>query len=185
MQRGPFWSNHAGIGSALGSFKDMTEIGLALDLLVEKRPTRHETYGLRLDFAQFGGKHEVEDLMSANSGGAVNQLRYQLWGASVWSRYLIRPDHRLVPFIYTSLGVEGVATSLNGSGGRSSKTVYGLAQDAGFGVDVRLGGTTTAELLAAYSRVVTKTNNVAADSIVVSTKGFEYLQFKAGLVRRF
>ena len=185
MQRGPFWGARAGIASAVGSFHDMTETGVALDLLIEWRPRRHETYGVKLDFAQFGGKQEIEDIMSTATGGAVSQFQYRLWGASGSSRLLIHPDHRVVPFLLTSLGVMGVTTSLSGSGAGASKTVFGLAQDLGLGFEVRIGRTTTAEVLAAYSFIVTKRSTVEADGVYISSNGFKYVPFKAGLIHRF
>jgi hypothetical protein len=184
-QRGPFWGTHAGIASALGSFRDMTETGLALDLMIDWRTGRHVTYGVRLDFSQFGGKHEIEDVLSTGTGGAVSQLQYRLWGASGSSRLLIHPDHRVVPFVITSLGIAGVTTSLSGSGAGASKTAFGLAQDLGLGFDVRIGRTTTAEVLAAYSFILTKRSTVEADGVSTSSNGFKYLPFKAGLIHRF
>jgi hypothetical protein len=158
---------------------------VAVDLLIEWRTNRHETYGVRLDAAQFGGKHEIEELMASGTGGAVNQYQYRLWGARALSRYLIRPDHGLVPFFQSSLGVQAVTTSLSGSGGKASNTVVGLAQDFGLGFDARMGKATTAELLAAFSLIETKGSTVEVDPVRISTQGFKYLQFKAGLIHRF
>jgi len=185
-QRGPFWGGHAGMASALGNLSDFTETGVSVDLLLDWRTSRHYTYGAKLDFAQFGGKHEFEDRMASSTGGSVSQLRYRVWGASLWSRLLIHSDHRLVPFIHTTLGLQGFTTSLSGSGAKGSKTVLGSGGDLGLGLDARLGTRTTAEFLAAYTRISTRRSRLVVGPVSLFSQGtVEYLQFKGGLVRRF
>ena len=176
----------AGTASGAESAGDVAEPGLALESALEWRPRLHQTYGITLEYAEMGGDPDLESSISTATGGAVDEVRHRQWGASVTARYLIRPDHRVVPFIRTSLGARSFSTSLRGPAADGSKSALALAQDLGLGVIVRLGKAVSADLSGGYTRVTKGESTTTAGAANFSSKGtMQYLQFRGGLMRRF
>lgn len=186
-ERGPYLSAHVGPVLPLGSFRDIAETGFGLDASLHWRTSKRDVLGARIEFTEFGGDRDLEGFLSTGTAGAIDQLRFRLWGVSAISRWFILTGHRVDPFLHTSLGINGFTTSLAGPGGNGSHTSVTLpSYELGVGFNVRLAGRTNAELAAAYTRADAHDNTVTAAGAAFGTSGtLQYLQVKVGVVRRF
>ncbi len=168
-----------------GPFGDLAARGYGVAASFERRTRRRETFGLKLDWAEFGGTSEVEAAFAESSGGAVDQLRFRLWGVGVFGRYLLLPDRRVVPFLHLGFGVAGYNTSLSGDGEEGSATAFAFTRDLGLGAAVPLGKGLAVELFGGLSWAGTTGTNIRLESAPFTSEGtIRYSQVKFSLARR-
>jgi hypothetical protein len=169
-----------------GTFGHDASDGFAADLGIERRTRRKESYGLRIDFSEFGGKGATEELLSSTYSGAVDQLRYRFLGATLFSRYFFLPDRRFNPFLLAGLGGGTSKLSLTGPHEGATSSSFVWTTEVGLGATIRLAPAIDAELSSSYFRAPSGTRYLKTPSVSLGWPGtMQYFRFTAGLVRRF
>lgn len=179
-------SAHASAANPAGNFRHFAANGYAVDGGIERRTRRHASYGLRIDFADFGGDEGFEELLARTYPGGPDQLQYRFLGVSLFSRYFILPDRRVNPFLLATLGVGNLRVSLSGPAEEGKSSGFSTTGEAGLGLAIRLGERLDAEFLGSYGGTGSGQRYLRTDSVSLSVEGdTQYIRFTAGLVRRF
>ena len=179
-------SAHVGAANPSGDFKHVGANGYALDAGIERRTRRHESYGLRLDFADFGGEEGFEELLARTYPGGPDQLEYRFLGVSFFSRYFFLPDRRVNPFLLGTLGVGNLRVSLSGHGERGTSSSISASGEVGLGLAIRLAEPLDVEVLGSYGGMGSGRRFLKTESVSIGLEGNpQYFRFGAGLVHRF
>ena len=179
-------SAHASAANPAGNFRHFGANGYALDAGIERRTRRHESYGIRLDFADFGGDEGFEELLASTYPGGPDQLQYRFLGVSLFSRYFFLPDRRVNPFLLGTLGVGNLRVTLSGHGERGTSSGVSTSGEVGLGLAVRLAQSLDVEFLGSYGGMGSGRRFLRTPSVSIGLEGKpQYFRFTSGLVHRF
>jgi len=179
-------SAHASAANPAGNFRHFGANGYALDAGIERRTRRHESYGIRLDFADFGGDEGFEELLARTYPGGPDQLQYRFLGVSLFSRTFFLPDRRVNPFLLGALGVGNLRVSLSGHGESGKSSGVSASGEVGLGLAIRLGEPLDVEFLGSYGSMGSGRRFLKTQSVSIGLEGHpQYFQFTTGLVHRF
>ncbi len=171
--RQAFLGAAAGPVLPVGDFHDVARTGVGLTAAFDLRVDRRKSFGIAVDFREFGASRDLERALAEDSGGVVDHIEFSCVGLGLTYRVGLLPDRRLDPFVRIGLEVQSFRTVLSGPRARSSDTATKFGLDWGPGLRVDLGGRTAAEILASYELVQ-----------VGSTGDRRYIQVRAGLSYR-
>lgn len=180
-------SAHASKASPVGNFENFAADGFAADLGVERRTRRKFSYGLQLQYAEFGGSQGTENLLAQTYAGAVDELEYRMMGVNLFGRWFIVSDRRLNPFVHLGLlGAGKVDVKLSGPQEEANSSDFSWTGDVGLGLAIRVQKGLDAEIVGSYASAPSSRRFLRTDSVSLNWEAdLDYLRLTAGIVHRF